>query len=221
MCAIIPTEGPAQPHRGAIRYLHHTGIRRLVFFPQRAPLAPIWPLRAPTFTTPPTRITGRRVFFLFHYVLTRAIFSPFFACGPFFKTMYEQVVKHLLSFSRTASTAQHSTAQHSTAAMQVRADQSAPTQASKQESIHSVCSTTSTAQHSTAVQSARTKPRSKYVPIRVRQRKQADRVVEHYILVARCVLKTNEEIKICPAYKSTYTTAVLTQRCCDPRRICL
>ena len=49
------------------------------------------------------------------------------------------------------------------------------------------CSTASTAQHSTAqhstaqhstAQSARTKPQSKYVPIRVQQRKQADRVGE-------------------------------------------
>ena len=51
--------------------------------------------------------------------------------------------------------------------------------------IYLYCATASTAQHSTP-QSVRTKPQSKYVPIRVRHRKQADKswrelanVVEH------------------------------------------
>ena len=70
------------------------------------------------------------------------------------------------------STAQHSVISPHNAAKQVRADQSATTQAkADREHLQLYCSTASTAQHSTA-QSARTKPRSKYVPIRVRQRKQ-------------------------------------------------
>ena len=104
------------------------------------------------------------------------------------------------------------------------------------------CIAVSQAQHSTAQQSARTTPQSKYVPIIVRQRKQADKqrllylqyrehstaqhsaisphkaakqvraeqswrepahAVEHAHSVpgykARCFLKTNEEIEVCPA----------------------
>ena len=68
----------------------------------------------------------------------------------------------------------------------------------------------STAQHSTAQHSTAqriqpcTKQRRTYAPIRLRQRKQADRVgesqrvVEH-LFAARCVTKSNEEIEICPA----------------------
>ena len=66
-------------------------------------------------------------------------------------------------------------AQHSIVAVQVCADPSATTQASRQEVIYFFAVPPS--QHSTA-QSARTKPQSKYVPIRARQRKQVDRIGE-------------------------------------------
>ena len=68
------------------------------------------------------------------------------------------------------------------AAKQVRADQNATTQASKQESVYVLyCTTASTTQHSA---SARTKPQRKYVPIRVRRRKQADSVdVSQHVVV--------------------------------------
>ena len=67
-----------------------------------------------------------------------------------------------------------------------------------------------------------TKERSTYVPTRVRQRKQADRVGESQHVVerlsaARCVvLKTNKEIETCPAKKDTRRQAAG-----DARRICL
>ena len=71
----------------------------------------------------------------------------------------------------------HKHAQHSAicphkAAKQVRADQSATTQATREAYTVLKCG-----KHSTA-QSARTKPQSKHVPIRARQHKQADRVGE-------------------------------------------
>ena len=64
-------------------------------------------------------------------------------------------------------------AQHS--AKQVRADQSATTQASRQRASTWYCTAVSEAQHSTAQQSVRTKTKSKYVPVRVRHREQADK----------------------------------------------
>ena len=72
-------------------------------------------------------------------------------------------------------------------------------------------------------QSARTNPQNKYVPIRVRQREQADRVGESQhmsasMYTARWIHKTNWEIEICPAYKNMQ---LLTHRWCYVQIICL
>ena len=66
-----------------------------------------------------------------------------------------------------------------------------------------------------------TKQRSTYVPIRVRQRRQADRVCENqqvveHLSAACCLLKTNEEIEFCPAKRK-----IQSQAAGDSRRICL
>ena len=82
------------------------------------------------------------------------------------------------------------------------------------------CRASTTAQQS-AISHPCTKHRSTYVPIRVRQRKHADRggecqhVAEH-LSAARCVLKTKEEIKIHPAKKMHNHK----QLAGDARRIC-
>ena len=98
--------------------------------PQRAPLAPIWPLRAPIRTTPPS-IACRRVFFLFHFMffVEMPYFFPIFCfCVPFFVQCTSMLSSIIYRRYCIVQQAQHSTAQ-----------------------------------------SARTKPPSKYVPMRLRQ----------------------------------------------------
>ena len=83
-------------------------------------------------------------------------------------------------------------------------------------SIHvGYCSTASTAQHSTA-QSARTMPQSKYVPIRVRQRKHAAKVGEsqHAVEHLYNTLQTKKSKSARPTKIYNYS-----QRWCDARRI--
>ena len=97
--------------------------------------------------------------------------------------MYEHVVEHqifLLLYCSTASTAQHSAtiSPHKALRRVVHGRSECDNASNQTEHIYGIAvpqAQHSTAQHSTA-QSARTKPQSKYVPIRVRQRKQADRV---------------------------------------------
>ena len=127
---------------------------------------------------PPRRNTLVLCIFPIIYIFCRPSF-----CIPV--RIYEHAVEHLPQAQH--STAQHSTAQHSTAQ-------------------HSTARHR-TAQHSTAQRNQPcTTQERKYVPIRAPRRKQADRigenqhVVEHSSL--RCVLKTNDEIEICSAYKS-------------------
>ena len=99
------------------------------------------------------------------------------------------------------------------------------------------CSTASTAQHSTAqhstaqhstAQSARTKPQSKYVPIRARQRKPAHRVgerqhihVEHWYSTRSC--QNERRNRHVPGLQKNTGNTVTThsQRWFDARRICL
>ena len=94
-------------------------------YPQRTPLAPIWPLRAPT----PPSITCRRGFSLFYYqyaryVLEQPYFFQFFAFVGLFlfftrylfcaRTMSEHVVEHLRTavvLNIAVSYRNHSTAQ--------------------------------------------------------------------------------------------------------------
>ena len=77
----------------------------------------------------------------------------------------------------------------------------------------------STAQHSTAQRNQpRTKQQSKYVSIRVKQHKQADSWRElacRRAFTARCVLKTNDKIDICPAYHVQKYITSLTRSWCD------
>ena len=61
---------------------------------------------------------------------------------------------------------------------------------------HLHCITVPRAQHSTLQQSARTKPHSKYVPMRVRQRKRADR--EHPLVLYRSTASTAQNSATSP-----------------------
>ena len=72
-------------------------------------------------------------------------------------------------------------------------------------------------QHS-ATSHAQSSEARTYVPVRVRQRKQADRVVESQYVVqhldpaALCVLKSNEEIETCRGQKKNYDTTTSNYR---------
>ena len=122
------------------------------------------------------------------------------------------VVKHPL-YCRTASTAQQNANSPHKAAKQVRADQSAATRPSRQ-SIYRIA--VPQPQHSTA-HSARTKPQSKYVPIRVRQHKQADKVCESQhksssIYRAHLVLKTKKSNSARPTETYNYSHSASVMR---------
>ena len=71
----------------------------IVFLPQRAPLAPLWPLRAPTRTTPSFIMTCRRAFSLFFSLLFRrkAFFFQTFVSVDFSNLIY--VCTRMLSLS--------------------------------------------------------------------------------------------------------------------------
>ena len=141
-----------------------------VFLPQRAPLAPLWPLRAPTRGTPPS-IACQRAFSSLVF-RRRACFPNFFLflwASSFTRTYEHVVVEHLPQ-------AQHSTAQsdlHETG-NQVRADPSAKTQASR---------------------------RTWREPAYSRALMQ----------LTVCVLKTNEQLEVWPAYKAMCCSSML---CC-------
>ena len=102
-------------------------------------------------------LAGEPFPFLFHVLLEERIFSLFFCfCGPFFCIMsYEHVVvehQPAVLYCSTASTAQHSTAQsaHTKPQKQIRAEQRATTEASRQiTSTVLQYRTANTTQHST------------------------------------------------------------------------
>ena len=122
-------------------------------------------------------------------------------------------------YCSTASTAQHSAISPHKAATQVRADQGATTQASRQKNI--CCIQVPQAQHSTA-RSARTKPKASTCRLDCnnasKQTELARARMSSSIYTAREVLKRNEEIEICLFYKNIQ---LLTQRWCDAPRIFL
>ena len=119
----------ARPNGLGIIWGADKGNLIFVFLLQRAPLAPLWPFGAPTRKTYFSS-TYRRTLFFFSVRLRRARAFLFqtFALEGLSLNMYEHVaVEHLTQ-------AQHSKTQSDLhdAAKQVRADQSATTQASKQ-----------------------------------------------------------------------------------------
>ena len=81
--------------------------------PERTPLAPIWSLRAPVQTTPPS-ITCRKpeiTFVLFVFILFSKK-SLIYIYWFLYHVRACFVVEHLLLYCSSASTAQHNTAQH-------------------------------------------------------------------------------------------------------------
>ena len=134
------------------------------FFPQRAPLA-LYGLSELPLKQRLLLYQAGENFSFFRDVLQELSFSIFRLCA-----MYEKYL-----YCSTANTTQHS---HKASTCRSECDNAS----NQTESIYStvpgtVCMAVPQAQHGTA-QSARTKPRSKYVLIRVRKRKQADRVGE-------------------------------------------
>ena len=152
---------------------------------------------------------------IFYYLPASAfLFSLCFESAIFFHFLAFLWAVFVRACCRRASTyccvavpqALHSTAQSARTKTQSKHVPIRGRQRNQAESIY--CIAVPQARHSTA-QSARTKPQSKYVPIRARQRKQADRFGEGQhtsssIYTARRVLKTNEEIEICPASENMY-----------------
>ena len=163
--------------------------------------------------------TCRQVF-SFSLCFRRLIPPPQTFCfgGPIFRTMYEHIVVEYLLHCSTASTVQHNTAiSPHKAAKQVRADQSVAAQASRQRASTLLrC-----LKHSTA-QSARTKPRSKYVPMRVRQMQactQSWRETEDAVECLYSTLSSPNERRN-RNLPGLQKVQLLTQRSCDARRIC-
>ena len=107
-----------------------------VFLPQRVPLAPLWPLRAPARTTPSsTYYLPAEGFFVFQPFLKEPSFLFFFfLCTFLFFSLYRSTFRRVERLSQ----AKYNTAQHSaitpaqSSKTKVRADQSATTQASRQ-----------------------------------------------------------------------------------------
>ena len=130
------TRSMSEPYR-TLTYSNTSGtsidLLIFVFLPQRAPLARLWPLRAPTWAMISTLFSP---FFSITF-LHNLIFPTFVFVGLFFAMCTSMLSSSI--YICVHSTAQHSTAQHSTAqtalhkaAHQARADQSAATQASTQ-----------------------------------------------------------------------------------------
>ena len=144
--------------------------------------------------------------------------------------MHKHAVKHLLYYSTTASTPQPSAisviSPHK-AANQVRADQSPTTQASREHQVY--CSTARTVQHSTAQHStAQRKQPAQSRKASKTCRSQCDSANKQIWRASTCraIFSTlsyhdgriNQNM---PGLQIDTSTAVITQRWCDARMICL
>ena len=126
-------------------------------------------------------ITCRRAFFFFQYVLDEPYFCFFlwaFFIVPCTSTL-SSCIYAVLQYRKHSTAQRYQPAQSRTSTCPAECDNASM----QTESIYCCCIAVPLTRHDTA-QSARTKPLgrakppSKYVPIRVRQRKQADRVDE-------------------------------------------
>ena len=126
-------------------------------------------------------ITCRRAFFFFQYVLDEPYFCFFlwaFFIVPCTSTL-SSCIYAVLQYRKHSTAQRYQPAQSRTSTCPAECDNASM----QTESIYYCCIAVPLTRHDTA-QSARTKPLgrakppSKYVPIRVRQRKQADRVDE-------------------------------------------